>query len=106
MGGHRPIELYPRDPAERIDRIGEVEDMVVDIGPEAFVVGCRRPKEEVAAPQGPEIEIQLALRVDEEGAAPLLLEYREAVLALQGEISGERIVVAAIGLGAEIAPAA
>ena len=73
MGGHGAVELRPRHIAQIVHRIGQVHDVMLDIGPEAFVIGRARAQEEIPPPERAQVEIELALAVDEERAAPLLL---------------------------------
>jgi len=78
--------------------------VAIDVGPEAFVVGRRRAQEEITAPKGAKVEVELALSINEQGAATFLLQNRQRVLGLQGEILDEVIEIPPIGLGAEVCP--
>ena len=106
MRGDGAIEFQPPNPADVVDRIGQVYDVRLDIGLEVRAVGLGRAQEEVPPPERPQIEIQLALDVDEQRAAPLLLEHGTAVVGLEVEIVDQVVEVAPVGLGAEVSPAA
>ena len=104
MSGHRAVQFESAQFSDGVDGVGQVHNVVIDVGPEAFVVGRSGAQEEVAAPKGAKIEVELALSIDEQGAATFLLQNRQRVLGLQGEILDEVIEIPPIGLGAEVCP--
>ena len=105
MRGHRPVEVVSLHPGDVVHRVGQVHHMGVDIGAEALVIGRRGAQEEVAAPERAQVKVELALGVDEQRAAALLLEHLAAVGAVEGEVFGQVGQIAPVGLGAEIGPA-
>ncbi len=100
------VQLKTCDVAQIVDRIGHMEDAVLDIGFEIGIVRAGGTEEKIPPPQRTQIEVQLALGLDEEDATTLLLQHRLAVGRLEIEVLGEIVKIAAIGLGAEIGPAA
>ena len=78
--------------------------MVFTVRPEAFAVSRCRTQEEIPSPQRSQVEVELALRIDEQRAAPFLLQHLLAVGTFNVEILDEVIQVAAIGFGAKVRP--
>ena len=102
---HGAIEFVPRHAADTIDGVGHMHDPPFEIGFEAVVIRRRRPQEEIAPPQCPQIEIELALIVDEERAAALLLQHRLGIFGLKRKVFGLTGKIAGIGLGTIERPA-
>src|SRR3989344_5142794 len=70
-----------------------------------LVVTRGRAQEEIAAPKGTQVEIELALVVDEQRATPLLLQHTQAVGALEVKVGDLRREIAQVGLCAPQRPA-
>ncbi len=68
-------------------------------------ISRRRPHREIPAPQRPQIEIQPAVGIDEQGSAPFLLQHRQAVGGFQREILLKSIEVAGVRLRPPQCPA-
>ena len=65
MRGLCPVQLQPGYTADLVHGVGQVNHVVFAIRLEALVVGGSRAQEEVTPPQRAQVEIELALRVDE-----------------------------------------
>ena len=103
--GHRAVQVDPAAACEVVGGIGQVQRARLDERAPAGVVGRRRAQEEVAPPEGAQVEDEPALAVDEQRAAALALQHRAAVLGLQPEVRRLPRQVAPVGLGAEVDPA-
>jgi hypothetical protein len=100
------VELQAGDVAQGIHRIGHVHDVLLDVGLEIRIVRAGGAQEEIAAPERAQVEVELALRVDEQGATAFLLQHGAAVRRFQVEVGRQVGEIAPVGLRAEVGPAA
>jgi hypothetical protein len=100
-----PVELQPGNAADSIHRVGQVNDVVLAVGLEALMVGCRRTQEEIPPPECSEIEVEFALCVDKQRAATFLLQHLPAIGALEVEVPDQVIEVTPIRIGTKVGPA-
>ena len=108
MGRGGPVGLQAGDAPIGVEGVRQVDLEVLDEGLEAqagLVVARGGPHEEGPRPQGAEIEVELALVVHEQGAAPLLLQHRPGGLGLEAEIGHLAVQVPGMGLGTPEGPA-
>ena len=105
MGRLGAIDLCAGNVANRVNGIGKVQHMVFTVRPKALVVCSGGPQEEISSPQCSQVEVEFALGVDEQRAAPLLLQHLLAVGALEAEVLNEVFEIAAVGVRAEAGPA-
>ena len=109
VGGAGPIDLAAGDAAVAIEGIRQVEEAVRDEGPQALaalVVAGGGPHEEGPRPQGPQVEVELALVVHQQAAAALLLQHGAGGFGGQAEVGHLAVQVPGMGLGAPQGPAA
>ena len=89
MRGGGPVQFFARQAGDIIECIRQVDHARLDERPVSLaglVIAGGRAHEEIAAPEGAQIKIELALVVDEQCPAPLLLQHRLTVGALEVEV--------------------
>jgi hypothetical protein len=109
VGGGGAVGLDPGDPAEAVEGIRQMDLEVFDEGAQTLarlVVARGRAHEEGPCPECAQIEVELALVVDEQGPAALLLKHRARRLGLKPEIGHLTVEIACMGLSAPERPAA
>ena len=109
VGGTGPIDLAAGDAAVAVEGVGQVEEAILDEGAQALtalVVAGGGPHEEGPRPQGPQVEVELALVVHQQAAPPLLLQHGAGGLGGQSKVSHLAVQVPGMGLGAPQGPAA
>ncbi len=102
--GHRFLSFD----REVIEGVRHVQQVILDVGPVALArleVARSRAHEEIARPQGPQIHVDAALHVDQQGALALLLQHRQRLFRFEAEVLDLLFVVGAVGMRAPQRPA-